>query len=156
MEYYPIPLRTDELMRGKRLEDETDIRLSIHQNIRMILKSFSLNYRFDPSFGCLMNKYHAHTPPQGTSERVWRDKMRQDFQKNLQDMISRYETRIKIDEMNIRMRQSRKNDESIMNVKIQINGNLTIGRRENFHYPDSEITDDAKEVFPLMIPVGKM
>lgn len=155
MEYYPIPLRVNELMRGKRLEDETDIRLSIHQNIRMILKAFTMSYRFDPTFGCVMNKYHAKTPPQGKSDRAWKDKMRDTFQANLKEMLQRYETRVKVEDIRILMRQSKKKDKAVMNVRVEVIGKMTIGRRENFRYPDSEVSDDAKEVFPLMIPVGK-
>jgi hypothetical protein len=33
---------------------------------------------------------------------------------------------------------------------------MTLGRREKFNYPDSEVSEEAMEVLPLMIPVGKL
>jgi hypothetical protein len=40
-------------------------------------------------------------------------------------------------------------------VKVDVFGQLTLGRKEQFHYPDNEVDDDAKEAFPLVIPVGR-
>ena len=143
-------------MKGKSKSEEVDIRLSIHENIRLILKTFTLSYRFDPTFGCVMNKYHASTPPQRQSERLWREAMRESIQKNLKDMLQRYETRIKVTDVIIDMRTTkRKNSNSTVKVKVQISGNLTLGRNEIFHFPDSEVAEEGKELFPLMIPVGK-
>jgi len=143
-------------MQGKNKAEEVDIRKSIHENIRLILKTFSLTYRFDPTFGCVMNKYHASTPPQKQLERVWRQSMRDAIRKNLKDMLQRYETRIKVNDVMIDLQASRKrNSDAIVKVKVQISGQLTLGRNENFHYPDSEIAEAAQELFPLMIPVGK-
>lgn len=154
MNYYSIPLRIDEIMKGKSKDDEVDIRTSIHENIRLILKTFSLSYRFDPTFGCVMNKFQASTPPQKRSERVWRENMRESIQKNLKDMLQRYETRVKVSDVIVDMRTPRKNaNTSVVKVKVQVIGELTLGRREKFHFPDSEIADQAQEVFPLMIPV---
>lgn len=156
MNYYSIPLRLDQIVRGTRKDEEVELRLAIHQNIRMILKAFSLSYRYDPTFGCVMNKYHASTPPQKQSERIWRESMRESIQENLKDMLQRYETRVRVQDLIIDMRPQKKSSHNaVMLVKVQISGQLTLGRKENFKYPDSEVSDDAKEVFPLMIPVGK-
>lgn len=156
VEYYPIPLNLKSIMKGKRLDDEIDLRKSIHQNIRLILKTFTLSYGFDPSFGCLMNKFHARTPPQEVSSRVWHDRMRSDIQKNLKDMLQRYETRIKVNDVFIEIRPAkRRMDRSLAYVNVEISGRLSIGRKEKFNYPDSQIAEEAKEVFPLMIPLGR-
>lgn len=156
MEYYSIPLKVNEIIKGKNKANEIDIRKSIHENIRLILKTFTLSYRFDPTFGSIMNKYHASTPPQRQSERAWREFMRESIQKNLKDMLQRYETRIKVNDVIIDMRSPKwRKKESVVKVKVQISGQLTLGRNENFHYPDSEIAEEAQELFPLMIPVGK-
>jgi len=154
MKYYPIPLRVDAIMKGKKLNDEIDIRESIHQNIRLILKSYTLSYRYDASFGSLLNKYQANTPPQNIKESLWRKRMREKFQKNLKTLLIKYETRIKVKDIRVKFIVLGKQQEAVMNVSIEITGEMSIGRREKFHYPDSEITDDAKEVFPLLIPVG--
>jgi len=157
MNYYSIPLRVDKLMKGDHLHDEIELRKSIHQNIEFILKTFSLSYRFDPSFGSVMNKFQATTPPQNQSDRAWRESIRQSIQENLKELFTRYETRIKIRDVIIDLKSIRKRqvDNSLAHVSIQVTGQLTIGRRENFHFPDSEVDEDAKEVFPLMIPLGK-
>lgn len=155
MNYYSIPLKLDEVMRGRRLEDDTDIRLSIHQNIRLILKSFPLSYRFDPSFGSVLNKFHARMPGQRKLERIWRERIREDIQKNIKDMLLRYETRITVKDVfvDILKLEIRENN-PVVQVKIEVSGNLTLGRKEYFHYPDSEIADEAQDVFPLLIPIG--
>jgi len=158
MEYYGIPLRVDKLMRGDRLDDEVELKKSIHQNIEFILKAFTLSYRYDPTFGSVMNKYQATTPPQNTSDRAWRESIRQEIQKNLKDLFSRYETRIKIRDVNVDLKNPgrRRKDNSLAQVSIQVKGQLTLGRRDNFKFPDSEVDEDAQEVFPLMIPLGKV
>lgn len=142
-------------MRGKKLET-AELRLSIHQNIRLILKTFSLSYRFDPTFGCILNKYQAATPPQRKSERTWREKMREDVQKNLKDLLQRYETRIKVTDVIVDMHDPGRDDNSTtVNVKVDVFGHLTLEGQEHFHFPDSEITEEAMELFPLYVPVGK-
>jgi len=145
-----------DVIKGKRVEGEVDLRHSIHQNIKLILKTFTLSYRYDPSFGCVLNRYHASTPPQRKSERAWREKMREAIQTNLKEMLVRYETRIKVKDVIVDLQVPKKRkDESMVMVKVEVIGQLAIGRREKFHYPDSEVSDEAKEVLPLMIPVGK-
>lgn len=142
-------------MAGKSL-DQADLRLSIHQNIRLILKSLTLSYRFDPVFGSVLNKYQARTPPQGRSERAWREEMREQIQKNLKDLLQRYETRIKVTDVIVELYEpSQRDADPVVGVKVEVDGQLKLGRREKFHFPDSEIEEDAQEVFPLMIPVGK-
>lgn len=154
MNYYAIPFRVDDIMKGKIKENEVETRVSIHENIRLILKTFTLSYRHDPTFGCVLNKYQASTPPQKRSERAWRENIREEIQKNLKDMLQRYETRIKVKDVMVELRSTKhKSNSSIMNVRIEVKGELTFGRRGKFHYPDSEIADEAKEVLPLMIPV---
>jgi len=158
MNYYNIPLRMDKLMKGVHLHDEVELRKSIHQNIEFMLRAFTLSYRFDPSFGSVMNKYQATTPPQDKSERAWREFIRQDIQKNLKDLFTRYETRIKIRDVNVdfKNKKNKKQDNALAYVSIQVVGQLTLGRRDTFYFPDSEVEEDAKEVFPLMIPLGKV
>ncbi len=158
MNYYSIPLRLDKLMRGEQLHDEIELRKSIHQNIEFILRAFTLSYRYDPAFGSVMNKYQATTPPQNKSDRAWRESIRQEIQKNLKDLFSRYETRIKIRDVivDFKNQSKRRKDNSLAQVSIQVVGQLTLGRRETFYFPDSEVDEDAKEVFPLMIPIGKV
>ena len=69
--------------------------------------------------------------------------------------MQRYETRVQISDLVVDLSQpNRKANNSIVQVKIQISGRLTLGRRELFHYPDNEIADEAQEVFPLVIPTG--
>ncbi len=156
MNYYPLPIPLGKIINGKNIHNEVDIRESIHQNINLILRSFFLSYRFDPGFGCVMNKYQASTPPQNLSERVWREQMRNHIQLNLQDMLSRYETRVDVREVFVNMVRGEGKNRATVNVQVQVTGDLTLGRREKFKYPDSEVSPDAQEVFPLNIPVGKM
>ena len=158
MNYYSIPLRLDKMIRGERLHDGMELRKSIHQNIEFILRAFTLSYRFDPTFGSVMNKYQATTPPQNKSDRAWKESIRQEIQKNLKDLFARYETRVKIRDVNVDFtnKKNRRNDNSLAQVSIQVVGQLTLGRRETFHFPDSKVDEDAKEVFPLMIPIGKV
>lgn len=156
MNYYALPISLGKVIKGKHIDDEIDIKESIHQNINVILKSYMLSYRFDPTYGCVLNNYHASTPPQNMPERVWREKMREDIQNNLKDMLARYETRVDVRDVFINMVRGRGKRNSTVNVQVQVSGSLTLGRREKFHYPDSEVSPDAQEVFPLNIPVGKM
>lgn len=153
--YYAIPLKLDGVMRGETLDD-IDLRKAIHQNIRLILKSFMLSYRFDPTFGSILNKYHATTPPQKKALRAWREEIRENTQRNLKDMLQRYETRVTVTDVIIDLLEPNYNDGTPMvKVKVEVIGQLSLGRKEQFHYPDSEVDEDAKEAFPLVIPVGK-
>lgn len=152
---YTIPIALGEVTRGRVLKQEADLKKSIHQNINLILRSLNLSYSYDPSFGSLMNKFQAATPPQRLPERLWRDEMRDAIQKNLKLMLSKYETRIDVKDVYVDLKKSTGRDKAKMNVRIQISGNLSLGRKEKFHYPDSMVSDEAQEVFPLMIPVGK-
>ncbi|MEO1413209.1 MAG: GPW/gp25 family protein [Bacteroidota bacterium] len=154
MQYYSIPLRLDKILKGQQLADEVELRASIHQNIRLMLKTFSLSYRYDPTFGSVVNKFQASTPPQKRSERIWRENMREAIQKNLKDMLQRYETRIVVKDVIVDLKPVRKKGNSaIVNVAVEVKGQLLLGRRENFHFPDSEFAEAAQEVFPLLIPV---
>ena len=154
MNYYSIPLGTKRLMNGNKIHDEVELRESIFQNIRLILKTFALSYRFDQTFGSVMNRYQACTPPQRKSERVWRENMRESIQKNIKDMLQRYETRIKVSEVNIDLKPEKSfNKDAIVNVQVQISGEVTLGRRDKFYFPDSEVDHEAQELFPLMIPM---
>ena len=155
MEYYTMPLDLGAVMRGKKL-DEIDVRLAIHQNIRLMLESLTLSYRFDPTFGCVLNKFHASTPPQGKSKRAWREEIRDGLQKNLKDLLQRYETRVEVKEVLVDMQDPDQGDHSgLVRVRVEIEGNLTLGRKERFHYPDSEVLEEAQEPFPLLIPIGR-
>jgi predicted component of type VI protein secretion system len=154
-EYYEIPLKLSQVMKGKQLE-KVELRKAIHQNVRLILGSNILSYRFDPAFGSVLNKYQALTPSQKKKERVWREDMREDIQRNLNDMLQRYETRVLVKDAVVNLQDPAITDgEPVVKVKVDISGQLTIGRKENFHYPDSEVEEDAQEALPLIIPVGK-
>lgn len=155
MNYYFLPINLAEITRGKHQTEQVDLRMSIHQNINLILRTFTLRYRFDPSFGCIINKYQAATPPQKIPERIWRSQMREDIQNNLKDMLVRYETRIQVKDVFVEMKKQDKRDKTKVNVKVSITGNLNLGRKESFHFPDSEVSEEALEVLPLMIPIGK-
>lgn len=141
-------------MRGQHLS-QTGTRTAIHQNIKLMLKAKPLSYRFDPAFGCLANKYHARTPPQKTSARMWRGEMRESLQQNLRDLLQRYESRVDTKEVIVDMQEPKATDKrQVVKLKVEVTGRLTLGRKEHFHYPDSEIDDDAQEALPLVIPVG--
>ena len=156
MEYYRIPLDVSGLLRGQRLSDEVELKKSIHENIRLILNSVTLSYRFDPAFGSVLNKHHAATPPQNRAERAWRETIRNEIQANLLDMLQRYETRVDVQEVHVNLRTPRtRAGDPVTMVSVEIDGQLSLGRKEHFHYPDSEISEEAQEVFPLMIPIGK-
>lgn len=144
-------------MKGEHQNEDIELRKSIHQNIEFMLKAFTLSYRYDPTFGSVMNKFQATTPPQNQSDRAWREDVRQSIEQNLKDIFGRYETRVKIRDVIVDFTSSkkRKRDNSLAQVSIQVIGELTLGRKEKFYFPDSEIDEDAQEVFPLMIPMGK-
>lgn len=152
--HYAMPLRLEDAMRGKPLE-QIDLRKAIHQNVKLMLKSMLCCYRFDPTFGSVLNKYHAATPPQRRAERSWREEMRGKIQENIKDMLQRYETRVTIRDVYVELQEPSAVETSPMvKVKVSIVGQLSLGRKEQFHYPDSEIDEDAQEAFPLVIPVG--
>jgi phage baseplate assembly protein W len=154
MTYYTFPLKIDQLLIGKALP-QIDVRPAINENIQLILRSFALSYRFDPAFGCVVHKYQAATPPQRRAERSWRDEMRENIQANLKDMLTRYETRIKVEDVLVQLKDPNvRHGESTVRVKVEITGQLTLGRKEKFYWPDSEVSEDAAEVLPLVIPVG--
>jgi predicted component of type VI protein secretion system len=156
MNYYSIPLKANEVIRGKNLANEMETRLSIHQNIRLMINALTLSYRFDPSYGCILNKYNARTPPQRKLERSWREEIRNDIQNNIKYLLQCYETRIQVQDVIVALQEPDKNDHRpTVKVRVDISGQLTLGRKERFHYPDSEIAEEAQEVFPILIPVGK-
>lgn len=141
-------------MHGKQLT-QTRTRTAIHQNIKLMLKAKPLSYRFDPTFGCLANKYYAHTPAQKKSERLWREEIRESLQQNLRDLLQRYESRVSAKDVIVDLLEPKAKDKrQVVKLKVEMTGHLTLGSRERFHYPDSEIADDAQEALPLVIPVG--
>jgi phage baseplate assembly protein W len=153
--FYSIPIRADQLIEGKKL-DMVDLRRSIHQNIHLIVKTLNLSYSFDPSFGSLLNRYHARTPPQKKSESRWRENIREELQKNLRDVFQKYETRIVVENVTVDLIDPpEKQSKSVVSVRVEVKGHFNLGRKEKFHYPDSEIEEEAREIFPLVIPVGK-
>jgi phage baseplate assembly protein W len=156
MEYYSLPLKVQSLLDGKRVHDEVDLKRAIHQNIRLILKSYTMSYRFDPTFGSLLSKYNAATPPQNRSERAWREKIRNEIQRNLTEMLQRYETRVDVKEVMVNI-ETKDNPGGMptTTVNVEVSGRLSIGRKDKFHFPDSEVSEEAQEAFPLLIPMGR-
>lgn len=154
--YYSIPLDLGKAMRGAPLA-QTDIRQAIHQNIRLMLSTLTLSYRFDPAFGCVLNKYQARTPDRKAVERAWREEMRVEIEQNIKDLLQRYETRISVSEVTVELQNPTiRASQPVVMAVVEISGRLSLGNKERFHFPDSEIEEAAQGVFPLMIPIGKM
>jgi len=152
MEYYHIPLKVDRILKGKQIDNEVDIREAIHQNIRLIIKTLFLEYRFDPTFGSLINKKQGSSAPQQKSTKKWKDKIREDVQKNLKDMLQRYEQRIKVNDVMVNINLGGKYvSDPIARVEVKVHGQFTIGKKEDFYYPDSEVDGQEQGVFPLDI-----
>jgi predicted component of type VI protein secretion system len=160
MPYYEFPLKLGNVMRGKRAVS-IDIRASVTQNLKLLFKTMPLKYSFDPNYGSILNKQQYVTPPQKKGERIWRENMREAIQRNLKVLLAEYEPRLKIDDVFVEMEDPKiksASDKTIgmVLVRIRVEGNLTLGRKEKYMFPDSEVEDAAQEAFPLYIPVGTM
>lgn len=156
MEYYSIPINIKDILKGKNVDDEVEIKKSIHQNIDMMLQAFTLSYRFDTSFGSVLHRYHASTPPQNVKDSTWQGKIEEVIQANLKEMLKKYETRIKIKDVTVNIRESSKsNRKGAVNVMVTVKGKLNTGQGGEFKYPDSELSENNVKVFPLMIPIGE-
>ncbi|MEM9837466.1 MAG: GPW/gp25 family protein, partial [Bacteroidota bacterium] len=143
MNYYSLPIKTDRLLRGSLLEQE-DVRTSINQNINLILRSFALSYRYDASFGCVVHKLQASTPRQRQSDRAWRESLRREIEKNLKEMLQRYETRIKVSDVFVKLVEPKHAArKATIQVKVEVAGQLTLGRKEKYYWPDSEVEEEA-------------
>jgi predicted component of type VI protein secretion system len=154
MKYYSLPLKVSNLMAGKKVET-IDIQTSVQQNIRLILKTMPLEYGYDAMFGSVLNKFQYATPPQKAGEGNWRKQLREAIRKNLKFLLEEYEPRLKIEDVLINLSEPMQNArEAIVLVKVIIKGELTLGRKEIFHFPDNQVDSEAKSVFPLMIPIG--
>jgi predicted component of type VI protein secretion system len=154
MNYYALPLKAGLLMQGKRAE-QVDIRVSVRQNIRLILKTMPLEYGFDLVFGSVLNKFQYATPPQKNGEKKWRVELREAVRKNLKYLLMEYEPRLKIDDVIIDLREPISTENTaIVLVKVEIKGYVILGRKEAFHFPDSELDSETQNIFPLAIPVG--
>jgi predicted component of type VI protein secretion system len=154
MKYYSLPLKVGNLIVGKKAE-MIDIQTSVQQNIRLILKTMPLEYGYDAMFGSVLNKFQYATPPQKAGEKRWRDVLREAIRKNLKNLLEEYEPRLKIEDVLINLSEPMQNTkEAIVLVKVVIKGELTLGRKEIFHFPDNQLDSEAKSVFPLMIPIG--
>ena len=155
MAFYTIPLNPANLMVARDLK-KVEIRESIHENIRLILRSFFLSYRYDPSFGSLINRFQGSTRPNTTRDVLWRAEIKRQIQNNLEDMLKRYENRVQVDSVVVNLvNPGKKSKNGEVQVRVEVKGNLSLGMRERFHFPDREIVDEAQEVFPLTIPIGK-
>lgn len=154
-------------MGGKRA-DKLDIRASVTQNLKLLLKTMPLRYGFDPSYGSILNKLQFVTPPINKEKRKkiaekedWHEKTRENIEKNLNALLTEYEPRLQIKDVKVRLQvaQNRANSDTMLElviVCVEVEGNLTVGRKEKYEFPDSEVADDAKEIFPLYIPVGSL
>jgi predicted component of type VI protein secretion system len=154
MKYYSLPLNVGNLITGKRVET-VDIQTSVQQNIRLILKTMPLEYSYDAMFGSVLNKFQYATPPQKAGEGKWRIQLREAIRKNLKFLLEEYEPRLKMEDVLVNLSEPIQNSkEAIVLVKVIIKGELTLGRKEIFHFPDNQFDSEAKAVFPLMIPIG--
>jgi|GEM_PF-1750335 len=157
MEYYSIPLKVKDILKGKKVDNEMEIKQSIHQNIHLMLKAFTLSYRFDTSFGSVLHRYHASTPPQKVKDSTWQGKIEEAIQANLKDMLKKYETRIKVKNVTVNIRQPKKSiRKGAVKVMVEVEGKFNTGQGGAFHYPDSELSENNENVFPLMIPIGNI
>ncbi len=155
MQFYKIPITCSTLTAGKAA-GRVSVRESIHENIRILLKSFFLSYRFDPTFGSVINRFQGSTRPNTKRDVLWRAEIKRQIKENLESLLQRYERRIEVDKVMVQLLSPDKysKNENVY-VKVEVRGILSLGRREKFHFPDREIVDEAREVFPLSIPVGK-
>jgi predicted component of type VI protein secretion system len=155
MPYYELPLKAEAVMRGKRAT-AIDVRTSITQNLKLLLKTMSLRYDFDPSYGSILNKQQYVTPPQKGAN-AWRTNMRENIQSNLKMLLTEYEPRLKITDVFVEMEDNKRPNDKLMGmvlVRVRVEGHLTLGRKEKYRFPDSEVESEAQEAFPLYIPVG--
>jgi predicted component of type VI protein secretion system len=155
MPFYEFPLKTGAVMRGKQA-NSIEIRAAITQNLKLLLRTMSLRYDFDPSYGSVLNKQQYVTPPQ-KGENTWRNNMKEAIQNNLKMLLTEYEPRLKITDVWVNMEENKNATDKltgIVLVRVGVEGNLTLGRKEKYRFPDSEVEAEAKEAFPLYIPVG--
>ncbi|MEN9610113.1 MAG: hypothetical protein RLZZ628_927 [Bacteroidota bacterium] len=155
MPFYEFPLKTGAVMRGKRATS-IDTRAAITQNLKLLLRTMSLRYDFDPSYGSVLNKQQYVTPPQ-KGENSWRVNMRDSIQSNLKMLLTEYEHRLKITDVFVDMEENKSGKDKwigMVLVRVRVEGNLTLGRKEKYQFPDSEVEEEAQEAFPLYIPVG--
>ncbi len=116
-DYYNIPFSFKKLVSKERLE-RVDLKQSIENHIKGMLMTGYHSYRFDPDYGCKMKDYDFELI---TSVHAWRHGV----ERNLQDSISKHETRVKNVRVKVKMEDVAYNNNS-EKAKVSLRKKLNI------------------------------
>jgi predicted component of type VI protein secretion system len=151
MDYYKLPLEIDKLMSNEHQEPtKVDLRMSMAQNIELILQTMPLRYGFDPNFGSILNEYQYATLP--IDDKDWQRKFKDKVQMNLRALIEQYEMRL--ENIEVKLPNLVMNEKGMLEVLVKIQVKGEYGRSAPFIFPDTQIDSENWRIFPLKIPVG--
>jgi predicted component of type VI protein secretion system len=139
MTYYAIPFDPEQAA-GKAF-GKTDLEASIRQHIRLMLATLPGSYRFSPAFGLGLNKHHYRLPDKRKGEKKLESELKENLQQNLRLLIERYEPRLLLHDIEVKVKFPRAGDIQPQHKggRIIFDLNLIgfINGRESFQHAES-------------------
>jgi phage baseplate assembly protein W len=104
--FHNLPFRAEGL--GKKGSiSRCDLAVSIRQNLRLLLISPPLRLRFDPYYGCRIHRAQFLAGNRAMEGRREEDDFKFKLEQNIETLIRRFEPRLMLQEVNIKIRYSK-------------------------------------------------
>jgi phage baseplate assembly protein W len=101
--FFTIPFRTERLVKKGKL-DRSDLLASVRQNLRLLLMTPPLRMRYDPFFGCRIHWSQFLLNNRIMEGKKEEDSFKQKIEKNIEDLIKKFEPRVLLREVNVSIR----------------------------------------------------
>ncbi len=134
--YYSLPFRTERFgKKGSLLK--SNLLDSIKQNIFTILISPGHRYRYDPYYGCRLQRYRFLASNRSMEDTGDEAKFKKILRENIHDLLDKYERRILVEEVEVDVQYedgnlggnrpklfAKKMEDIAIKVKVQVKGKI--------------------------------
>lgn len=130
--YYSLPFRTERF--GKKGSfQKSNLLDSIKQNIYTILVTPGHRYRYDPYYGCILQRYRFLASNRDMEDTASENIFKKILRENIHDLLIKYEKRILLEEVEVDVQYGQDNKTRIfakrmediaIKVKVQVKGKI--------------------------------
>lgn len=160
--FYGLPFRVEKLVKPDIDQqppkltklDKVDLANSVRQNLRLLLLTPPLHFRFDPTYGCKVHWSHfsldARAIPEDSPQE---NKFKIKIEQNLKALIERFETRIKVESVIVSIEKKRVRKRQLLG-KTQVENNiLQITVKLKARVKEEYVYDGQPLIFEDAIPL---
>lgn len=101
--FYSLPFKAENKAKQGTMK-QVDLETSVRQNLKLLLSSMPGRFRYAPMFGSQLNKFHFRLPDKRKGDKKLEDEIKNKVQKNVEELIRKFEPRIELKEVIITVR----------------------------------------------------